>query len=202
MNVILPLSIIPPVPYFTAALSGHPVQIDLGEHYQHQTIRNRYHILGPNGVVALTVNVKSQHGIKTPSAQVEIDYQKAWQRSHIRTLQAAYGSAPFYAHYMGHIIEILSGNEKSLGELFMNTWPKWLKLLRITPHADFSDFYLEDPVSIDFRDRIKAPHWFDGRIEAKEYMQVFMDRSPFVPHLSILDLLFNEGPAAAKYMQP
>ena len=35
---------------------------------------------------------------------------------------------------------------------------------------------------------------------SKEYYQTFQRRHGFIPHLSILDLLFNEGPSAILYL--
>ena len=36
---------------------------------------------------------------------------------------------------------------------------------------------------------------------AKEYVQVFGDRHGFLPNLSVLDLLFNEGTSALSYLE-
>jgi len=34
----------------------------------------------------------------------------------------------------------------------------------------------------------------------KQYSQVFEDRSGFLPNMSIVDLLFNQGPQAKNYL--
>jgi len=51
----------------------------------------------------------------------------------------------------------------------------------------------------NFREAItpkkRFDQWIPGYIQP-EYTQVFQDKFPFVPGLSILDLLFNEGPLA------
>ncbi len=197
MNVLLPISIIPPIPYIAAALQSQKATIDFGEYYIHQTIRNRYHIAGPNGVMVLTINVKSQKGLKIPTGEIEIDYSKAWQRLHLRTIEAAYRSAPFYGHYIAYLEPLLTGNETTLGELFSKAWPLWMKLLKISPNYSFSPKYLEENAAADLRAKIKEPAWYDGKVYSPQYMQVFADRQGFIPRLSVLDLLFNEGPAAS-----
>ena len=41
----------------------------------------------------------------------------------------------------------------------------------------------------------------DERFAAQPYCQVFADRAPFAPNISILDLLFCEGPAATTILR-
>jgi hypothetical protein len=200
MSSLLPLSIVPPVAYFSAVMHSQNTIIDLGENYIHQTIRNRYHIAGPNGVIALTLNVKSQNGLKIPTGEIELDYSKPWQRLHLRTIEAAYRSAPFYDHYIAFLQHLLSGNETTLGELFTKAWPLWLRLLKIAPDYKISDAFIEQKADVDLRTRIKEPTWFHNKVEAQPYMQVFTGKNGFTPYLSILDLLFNEGPAASNYI--
>jgi hypothetical protein len=38
-------------------------------------------------------------------------------------------------------------------------------------------------------------------LETPSYYQVFNDKQAFIPHLSILDLLFNEGINASTYLK-
>ena len=41
----------------------------------------------------------------------------------------------------------------------------------------------------------------ENHFQAKEYTQVFSDKLGFAPNLSILDLLFNEGPNSISMLQ-
>jgi len=53
--------------------------------------------------------------------------------------------------------------------------------------------------AIDFRNLIhpkKESIWPDP----KEYYQVFSDKNGFYPDLSIIDLLFNQGPQSKSYL--
>ena len=48
---------------------------------------------------------------------------------------------------------------------------------------------------VDYRDAIRPKHPLpDAEFEARPYYQVRAQRHGFLPNLSVLDLLFNEGP--------
>ena len=54
---------------------------------------------------------------------------------------------------------------------------------------------------MDFRDAIRPKHPLpDAEFEPQEYYQVYALKHGFQSNLSILDLLFNEGPEAVLYL--
>ena len=198
--VILPISIIPPVPFFVACANASKVIIDGGEHYQKQTVRNRYHILSANGILPLTVNVKSQKGEKIPTGKIIPDYDKKWVREHLRAIESAYRSAPFFEHYFPEIRKMLETRYSSLEEMFVQTFPKWLEMSKVTCDWSYSPTYVEISCQLDLRKRLKNPDDFPDGLRTQNYMQVFFDRFPFAANLSIIDLLMNEGPVANSFL--
>jgi hypothetical protein len=80
------------------------------------------------------------------------------------------------------------------------TMRKWiLRLLkadcRLQPTEDYQKMYEED-----FRNTFSPKHPYPTE-GMKEYYQVFSDRIPFTPNLSIIDLLMNLGPEAKDYLK-
>ena len=199
-SVILPISIIPPIPFMVACVNANHVIIDGGEHYLKQTIRNRYHILSANGVLPLTVNVVGQKGEKIPTGKIAPDYDKLWVREHIRAIESAYRSAPFFEHYFPEIQKILETHYATLEEMFKQTFPKWLAMSGVKCDWAYSSNYVEIPTDLDLRKRLKLPSDFPESLRSEDYMQVFFDRFPFMENLSIIDLLMNEGPATNTYL--
>ena len=54
---------------------------------------------------------------------------------------------------------------------------------------------------VDYRDAIRPKHPLpDAEFEARPYYQVRAQRHGFLPNLSVLDLLFNEGPEGIFYL--
>jgi hypothetical protein len=50
----------------------------------------------------------------------------------------------------------------------------------------------------DYRESIHPKN--DSDISLKSYFQVFQERNGFLPNLSIIDLVFNQGPQSIKYL--
>lgn len=199
-QIILPISIIPPIPFFVACASGSEIIIDGGENYQKQSIRNRYHILSANGVLPLTVNVTGQKGEKIPTGQITIDYDKHWVREHLRAIESAYRSAPFFEHYFPEIQSLIETKYFNMKELFQISFPKWLKMLKLECNWLYSESFVETEADLDLRIPIKRPSDFPDSLNSKKYIQVFSDRFAFQPNLSIIDLLMNQGPAANTFL--
>ncbi len=215
---LLSTAYLPPIEYFVAIANSERVEIECGEMYQKQSYRTRCHINGANGLLVLTLPVlrsaakgeESSH--KIPVAQLKIDCSKPWLLQHKRALEAAYMSSPFFEYYMDDLYAVLDSGEESL--LAMNTRLVHTisELIGIQTPIVMSDGNFIAPGSdqlqergiSDFRDSIhpKKPALLMERLKMnKPYWQVFTNKQGFVPNLSVLDLLFNEGPNAISYLE-
>lgn len=217
---LLSTAYLPPIEYFMAMANSARVEIESGEMYQKQSYRTRCHINGANGLLVLTLPVlrsaaKGEEGSshKLPTAQLMIDYSKPWLLQHKRALEAAYMSSPFFEYYMDDIYEILGSGENSLLKMNTRLTVKIAELVGIDTEIRISDGNFIMPGSAelqergiaDFRDTIhpKKPALLMESLKMnKPYWQVFTNKQGFVPNLSILDLLFNEGPNSISYLEP
>jgi len=189
---------LPSIPYMALFLQYKKVYIDLQENYQKQSYRNRAYVKVSNNILGLTVpiNKEKQHqNIK----EIKIDYSQSWLRQHWRTLQSAYGKAPFYEYYIDYFEKVFFKKPKFLIDLNNNLLTTCLNLL----NNEVNFVFLEENLHIDkescFFDLKGIIHPKKGyaperQNDTKIYTQVF--GKGFVKNLSIIDLLFCEGPQA------
>ncbi len=196
-----PMCAVPPIPMIRLCLQAGDVCIDGKENYIKQSFRNRYHILTAGGVKALSIPVKHTGGTPIATCDARIEYRKPWLRDHLRTLKAAYASAPFYIHYAEAIEDILACGAATLGEFFSQNFEKWCALLKVTLPYRLTETYAQENFELDLRQKIKHPSAFPEVGAVAPYPQVFDDRHPFAPNLSVIDLLMNEGPAAGALLK-
>lgn len=215
---LLSTAYLPPIEYFVAMANSARVEIESGEMYQKQSYRTRCHINGANGLLVLTLPVLrsaakgEENSHKLPTAQLMIDYSKPWLLQHKRALEAAYMSSPFFEYYMDDIYGILDSGENSLLEMNTRLTRKIAELIGLETEIAMSDgnfimpgsAELQESGIADFRDTIhpKKPALLMERLQMnKPYWQVFTNKQGFVPNLSILDLLFNEGPNSISFLE-
>jgi len=198
--MIAPISIVPPIALLKAACQSGTWNIEWYENYQKQSIRNRYHILSPNGIQTLTVGIVGQKGQKIPTPQIKINHSKGWLRDHLRSIKTAYGSSPFFEYYMEDIEELLSYPASTMGDFNKKALATWLDLLQVAPEIKYTESFQSGFDGYDFRQRIKT-HKESLGIKLPKYVQVFNDRFDFVPNLSVIDLLLNLGPESSSYLK-
>ena len=130
---------------------------------------------------------------------MRIDYNERWNIIHLRTLAAAYSASPYYLYYKDDLEALLTKRYEKLMEL-NEAMLKWiLRLLkadcRLQRTEDYQKMYEED-----FRNTFSPKHPYPTE-GMESYYQVFSDRLPFTPNLSIIDLLMNLGPEAKDYLK-
>lgn len=189
MNLILESNYFPSLTYFHLILNASSIYIDIEEPYYKQTYRNRAHILTSQGITYLTVPIekKGQRSVKT----CRISYAEDWVQKHLRTIKTAYGKSPFFEHYYPYIEKVLTKNHEYLHQLNNDILTLCLKFLNakkntLTPNND-------DLRHLDLRNKI-SPKKETSITACQEYHQMFGNE--FVQDLSILDVLFCEGPLA------
>ena len=190
--VILPSAYMPSVEY-VARLMREECVIDLGENYIKRSERNRASILSANGVMQLTVNVENANRPRQKMRDVKIDYSKRWQHQHWVSILSAYKSSPYFDHFAHEIEPFYKREGRYLVDYNMEYLDVLLRLLGAKDKPTVSEQYVEAPAGdLDLRPKQKK----DSTFVAEPYFQVFSDRMPFQPNLSVLDLLMCEGKAS------
>lgn len=195
---IFPSLFLPPVSYFKLLLKANNPIIDIYEHYPKQTCRNRCFIYAANGVIPLIIPVhKVEH--HTPFKYIKIAYESNWQNPMWRSIVSAYGSSPFFTYY-DYLIEPIFKQETTLLLDFNTQLIKLiLKLLKQPINFTFSTEYIEKNIQADYRNHF-GKYYRNQIFDFKKYHQPFEEKYGFQHDLSILDLLFNEGPNAINYL--
>ena len=192
-STILSTSYFPPIKYFQCFANYSSIYIEHREHYKRHTIRNRTLILGPNGVLLLTVPVRKKQSSKTLIKNIRIS-DNNWKKTHINSIKSAYGSAPFFIYYFEKIEQIINKNNTFLIDLNNDILEYFLNELNIKKKIKTPDLYIKKYPNnfLDQREKINTHN------DLKKYQQVFGEK--FIPNLSIIDLIFNLGPNAYEYI--
>lgn len=200
--LLIELHHLPCLNYFSEILSANKVLIEQHESYQKQTYRNRCRILTANGVQTLTVPVQ-QANSKLPIRDVRIDDRQPWQRQHWGAIRVGYSKAPFFEHYQDFFQPFY---ERKYDFLFDYNWEILticLKLLGVKTTVALTDCYLKAPDNEMFnaRSTICYPKngVFTDNYLPKSYQQNF--GVEFAVNLSVIDLLFCQGPQAKYILQ-
>ena len=149
-------------------------------------------ILGVNGPLLLTVPIKKGSS-KTLIKHVEIADNR-WKKNHINSIKSAYGSAPFFIYYFEEIQKIINKNHNLLIDLNNDILIYFLNEFKINKKIKTTETYLTNYSNhfSDQRDQMNLSQ------KLKKYHQVF--GTNFTENLSIIDLIFNVGPNASKYI--
>lgn len=190
---VLPIAYFPNLSYFSLLREGEVV-LEGHENYQKQSWRNRCKILTANGVENLQVPVIHEGGtFKHPIQEIEVDYSRDFITRHKRAIDSAYMSSAYFPYYRDKIFSILDSKPPTLWELDCNIIKCFAGILGITMPS-VTDGFIGANIEI-------SPKKEDKIYKEKPYFQVFGNKfGGFVPNLSIMDLVFNEGPDSVNYL--
>lgn len=197
---VLPLTYFGNLAYFKLILEAEELWIDDQEIYLKQTFRNRMQILAANGPLGLSVPIVSPKGKELHSNEIKISYDDAWQAKHVKTIRSAYKSSPFYDEYADEINQLIETRYEYLNELNKAVLSTLFTLLNINKKIHFSSIETIPPAAFSYRGYFKPTKTTNEFTQFTPYVQVFNYKFDFISNLSILDLLFNEGPYAMSYL--
>lgn len=191
-NNLLSTAYAPPNFWMALLLFGE-AHLEAQERFQKQTHRNRTQILGPNGVQTLSIPVDGASK-NAPIKEVRISYAENWQQVHWRSLEAAYGNAPFWEFLAVELAPLYHFRTDTLWEFNQNLillFKDWLQVdFVITATTTF-----EKPTGRAGDYRFQLP-----KTPLPSYPQLFAEAGNFVPDLSFFDLMFNLGPQSYDYL--
>ena len=199
------------------------VYVEACENYQKQSWRNRCGFYAESGIQYLNFPVRHHRdGSKVPIKEVLVDYSTPWVERHKRAIVSAYRTSAYFEYYQDELFSIMDSCPETLFELNTRILMFFIEKtgiyadLRETASYEKQEGVCEEPGSpwkslgltesygIDLRQVIHPKHSNDilSRLQLeKPYFQVFARKHGFVPDLSIMDLLFNEGPDSILYLK-
>ena len=213
----------PPVSYFAAIaedmaglsrkrgddgsleLSPSVVYIEACENFQKQSYRNRCRFYAADGVQTLSFPILHDGGThKQPVADIRIDYSKPWVLQHKRAIVSAYGMSAYFDYYKDELFAILDSQPEKLLDLNLALLRFFIEKIGLKVDLRLTEDYVKETECEDLREVIHPKKDNDvlRRLGLeKPYFQVFAQKYGFKSDLSVMDLLFNEGPDSILYLK-
>ena len=196
-------------------LTPSVVYMETCENYQKQSYRNRCRFYAADGVQALSYPIIHEGGThKQPISEIRIDYSTPWLQQHKRAIISAYRTSAYFEYYQDELFEILDRKPERLIDLNMDILRFFIEKTGLAIDLRTTSEYSREGLLTaadggiieceDLRETIhpKRPNTIlkDLKLE-KPYFQVFSQKHGFQSDLSVMDLLFNEGPDSICYLK-
>ena len=193
-----------PVQYFARLVSEEEIILEQFDSYTKQTYRNRCRIIGSNGLLTLSIPVKRARGTKNLFKDIKVDYDTPWNKIHWKSLVAAYASSPFFEFLKDELLPFYEKRFGFLIDLNAGLLDKTLEMMGMRIPIRMSEKFEalsgeDDPrhfIHPKLNTLVADPHFVPH-----PYHQVFKEKHGFQDNLSILDLLFNEGPGSLQILR-
>jgi len=183
--VVLSTAYFGPISYYAALYHTDEVIIEAHEHYVKQTFRNRCTIATDQGPLNLTAYVEKGNQLKMPITAMRISGHNDWQLQHLHALATYYGHSPFYEYYIDDLREVfLRGHDGTLFGMNEALRKHLCAEIGFDPCVQYSTEWMGPQPSLHALEDMKPYYQVAG----------ISGRQPFLPNMSILDLLFNMGP--------
>lgn len=185
-----PLFYLPPVSWFANHIFCDEIYFDIGLQYRKNLKLNRCSIAGANGIILLSIPLekgRQQHGM---IKDIRISYSRPWQKIHWNSIYSCYGKSSYFIYYADSLEKLFTTEMVSLTEWNLMLLQYCFDCLQLKKLLILNESVTESSPLCNKNISISFPR----------YPQVFESRHGFIPDLSILDLIFNLGPDAKKYL--
>jgi len=185
---------IPCINWFKISINTRYINFNVSEKWKKMSFGNRCILSGGNGLIQLSVPVEKGRDQNAIFKDIKISYLDNWQIKFWRTIISCYNRSPFFEYYAEQLRETLFKKHNFLRDLNDEIIDLVFTLLAVNKKISWIND--NKPTHIDSGEHYLTPRTFQLNPEPVVYHQMFMDRQGFQANLSIIDLLFMEGPEA------
>ncbi|WP_341221826.1 WbqC family protein [Polaribacter atrinae] len=190
-----------PISQYTEIVKSDTVTFEMEDNFQKQSYRNRCYIYNSNGKQLLNIPAKDKNkgtSQRKKTKDLLVDNDALWQDHHLKSLQTAYRTSPFYEFYEDDLLKIFNKKYTFLQDVNIDTHLFIMDALQVSLQYTKTEEYLVTTTEQDFRELVDVKN--QPKKTTDTYIQMFDDKHGFIPNLSFLDLLFMEGPNAISYL--
>ena len=199
MHILIHPTYFPSIAHFAAIVQSEFVTFEVADNYQKQTYRNRAYIYGANGKLSLNVPVIFSQKNRQLYKDVKIANKEKWQELNWKSIQSSYRSSPFFEFYEDELKPLFQKKHEFILDLNFECFNVINECLQFNcSYSQTTEFKKEISGYSDLRYLVNARK--ELKFNFDNYTQVFSNKHGFISNLSILDLLFNEGPNALNYL--
>lgn len=193
--------------------------------YRKNGFINRNKIKTPQGEIWLTVGVLTKGHFKQPINEVEINNLVSWNRIHEKSISTNYSPAPYFKQYKGFFEDVCRAkwerlaalNEaliKGICEILGIRGVQFIRASQINVSGKSSELLVSICKAVGAETYLSGPsgqNYVDENLFEREgvrlrysdfkhpvYTQLWGD---FIPRMSIVDLIFNEGPRSLEILE-
>jgi hypothetical protein len=188
-----------PIIQYIAMTKSDTIVFEVDDNFQKQTYRNRCNIYSASGKLQLNISTIHNKNTRQKSRDIKIDNSSNWQQQHLRTLQTVYRSSPFFEFYEDDLRPLYEQKQEFLLDFNIKCHEFIMSAMQEEITYSKTSIYNIDSDLKDFRSLAVARK--ELNYDLKPYTQVFENKHGFISNLSILDLLFMEGPSTEIYLK-
>lgn len=188
-----------PISQYGLMYQSQEFTFELEDNFQKQTYRNRCYIYGANGKQLLNIPIThSKSDVKQKFKDIRIESGSRWQKQHYKSLKTAYNSSPFFEFYEDDLMFIFEKEYTFLQDVNLDSFQFINEALELNLSYKTTEKYEENPHK-DYRSLARVKSQPDCKSDT--YIQMFDEKYGFLKNLSILDLLFMEGPNSISFLE-
>ena len=200
MDILIHPTYFPNIAHFSAIVQAKEVVFENEDNFVKQTYRNRTYIYGANGKLALNIPVIHSQKNRQKYKDVKIFNEENWQSLHWKSLLSAYRTSPFFEYYEDEFQPLFILKTDYLLDFNLKCFEVICDCLQLDLNTSKTkEFQKSVENKSDLRHLVNAKK--EQPFPFEVYTQVFSNKHGFIPNLSILDLLFNEGPNTLNYLE-
>ena len=189
---LMPPAYMGSIDYYATLASHATAVIDRSWRYnKRMKSTHRCDIVDTHGHMQLTVPVeKPFRGTPPTWNDVKVSTHGSWWNVHRVALESAYGRTPFFEYYIDRFLPFLKSDRFDdclLMDLDCEIDAVVRDILGIDTEVKYDLQDIDNNLITDYRN-------MEWNTEVVPYYQIRQVQHGFVPHLTILDLIFNMGP--------
>ncbi|WP_346881108.1 WbqC family protein [uncultured Algibacter sp.] len=200
MSVLIHPTYFPNLAHCIAAVQTKDVVFETDDNFLKQTYRNRTYVYGANGKLALNIPVIHSQKNRQKYRDVKIFNEQNWQSLHWKSLLSAYRTSPFFEYYEDDLLPLFTDKVNFILDFNLKCFEVICECLQLNLSISQTKTYQKTvDYKTDYRFLVNAKKTMHDDFDS--YTQVFNAKHGFISNLSILDLLFNEGPNSVNYLE-